>query len=147
MRLFVSGIAPQIQSLLIRLWDAYHFRVWGNRFRLSVHSYLRYRCLISSNLYNRRIRRVRYAQPLGGSGSISPCQDAVSTQATGTNMRTVETPSATGTRWRRTLSQLYRMIEAAETSPLGILYDRVLQLEQEVSALKRNLPIGSPERE
>jgi hypothetical protein len=30
---------------------------------------------------------------------------------------------------------------------MEILYDRVLQLEQEVSALKRNLPIASPERE
>ena len=62
-------------------------------------------------------------------------------------MRTVDTPSAAGTRWRRTLSQLYRIIEAAETSPSEILYDRVLQLEQEVSALKRNLPIASLERE
>jgi hypothetical protein len=58
-------------------------------------------------------------------------------------MRTAETPSAAGRGWRRTLSQLYRMIEAVETSPMEILYDRVLQLEQEVSALKRNLPIDS----
>jgi hypothetical protein len=58
-------------------------------------------------------------------------------------MRTAETPSAAGRGWRRTLSQLYRMIEAVETSPMEILYDRVLQLEQEVSALKRNLPTGS----
>ncbi|WP_334395529.1 hypothetical protein [Bradyrhizobium sp. AZCC 2289] len=42
-----------------------------------------------------------------------------------------------------TLSQLYRTIAAVETSPMEILYDRVLQLEQEVSALKRNLLIGS----
>jgi hypothetical protein len=58
-------------------------------------------------------------------------------------MRTVETPSAAGTGWRRTLGQFYRMIEAIETSPLESLYDRVLRLEQEISALKRNLPIGS----
>jgi polyhydroxyalkanoate synthesis regulator phasin len=58
-------------------------------------------------------------------------------------MRTVETPSAAGTGWRRALSQLYRMIEAAQTSPLESLYERVLRLEQEVSALKRNLPMGS----
>ena len=60
-------------------------------------------------------------------------------------MRTVETPSATSTGWRSSLSQLYRMIEGIETSPLESLYDRVLRLEQEVSALKRNLPIGSVE--
>ena len=54
-------------------------------------------------------------------------------------MRTLHKPSTTGTRWRRTLSQLYRMTEAAETSPLEILYDRVVLLEREVSALKRNL--------
>jgi hypothetical protein len=58
-------------------------------------------------------------------------------------MRTVETPSAVGTGWRRTLNQLYRTIAAVETSPMEILYDRVLQLEQEVSALKRSLLIGS----
>jgi hypothetical protein len=62
-------------------------------------------------------------------------------------MRTVETPPAAGKGWRNTLSQLYRMIEAAETSPLEILYDRVLRLEQEVSALKRNLPIDSLDHE
>jgi hypothetical protein len=78
---------------------------------------------------------------------VCPRQAAVSTQLAGANMRTVETPSAAGKGWRNTLSQLYRMIEAAETSSLEILYDRVLRLEQEVSALKRNLPIGSPERE
>jgi hypothetical protein len=61
-------------------------------------------------------------------------------------MRTAETPSASGRGWRRTLSRFYRMIEALETSPLEILYDRVLQLEQEVSALKRNLPIDPVER-
>ena len=72
-----------------------------------------------------------------------PCEDAVSTQLTGANMRTVETPSAAGRGWRRTLTQLYRAMAAVETSPMEILYDRVLQLEQEVSALKRNLPIGS----
>jgi len=71
----------------------------------------------------------------------------VSTQLTGANMRTVETPSAAGTGWRRTLSQLYRMIEAAQTSPLESLYERVLRLEQEVSALKRNLPMGSVDHE
>jgi hypothetical protein len=65
----------------------------------------------------------------------------------GTNMRTVETPSAAGTGWRRTLGQLYRTIAAVETSPMEILYDRVLQLEQEVSALKRNLLIGSVDHE
>ena len=58
-------------------------------------------------------------------------------------MRTVKTPTAVGIGWRRALSQLYRTIAAVETSPMEILYDRVLQLEQEVSALKRNLPIGS----
>ena len=62
-------------------------------------------------------------------------------------MRTVETPSAAGTGWRRTLSQLYRMIEAVETTPLESLYDRVLRLEQEVSALKRSSPIGSIDHE
>ena len=62
-------------------------------------------------------------------------------------MPTVETPSAVGRGWRRTLGQLYRMIEAAETSPMEILFERVLQLEQEVSALKRNLPIGSADHE
>ena len=62
-------------------------------------------------------------------------------------MRTVETPSAAGTGWRRTLGRFYRMIEAIETSPMEILYDRVLQLEQEVSALKRNLLIGSVDHE
>ncbi len=72
----------------------------------------------------------------------------------GTNMRTVETPSAAGTGWRRTLGQFYRMIEAIETSPLESLYDRVLRLddrvlrlEQEISALKRNLLIGSVDHE
>src|SRR5713101_7634886 len=49
---------------------------------------------------------------------------------------------AIGTGWRRTMSQLYRMIEAAQTSPLESLYERVSRLEQEVSALKRNLPMG-----
>jgi hypothetical protein len=58
-------------------------------------------------------------------------------------MRTVETTSAAGTRWRASLSRLYRTIEALETSPMESLFDRVLRLEQEVSALKRNLPIGS----
>ena len=62
-------------------------------------------------------------------------------------MRTVETPSAASKGWRRTLSQLYRTIEAVETSPLESLYDRVLRLEQEVSALKRNLPIGPVDHE
>src|SRR5882757_3328850 len=65
----------------------------------------------------------------------------------GTNMRTVETPSAAGTGWRRTLGQFYRMIEAIETSPLESHYDRVLRLEQEISALKRNLLIGSVDHE
>jgi len=58
-------------------------------------------------------------------------------------MRTVETPSASGTGLRGRLSRVYRMIEALETSPMESLYDRVLRLEQEVSALKRNLPSGS----
>jgi hypothetical protein len=62
-------------------------------------------------------------------------------------MRTVETPSAAGTGWRRTLGRFYRMIEAIETSPLESLYDRVLRLEQEISALKRNLPSGSVDHE
>jgi len=62
-------------------------------------------------------------------------------------MRTVETPSAVGTGWRSTLSQLYRTIAAVEMSPMEILYNRVLQLEQEVSALKRNLLIGSVDHE
>ena len=39
------------------------------------------------------------------------------------------------------------MIEAAETSPLESLYERVLRLEQQVSALKRNLPMGSVDHE
>src|SRR5260370_13284593 len=69
--------------------------------------------------------------------------DLVSTQLTGANMRTVETPSAAGTGWRGSLSRLYRMIEALETSPMESLYDRVLRLDPEGSALKRNLPIGS----
>jgi hypothetical protein len=69
------------------------------------------------------------------------------TQLTGANMRTVEMPSAAGIGWRRTLRQLYRLIEAVETSPMEILYDRVLLLEQEVSELKRNLPIGSVDDE
>ena len=86
---------------------------------------------------NRQIRRSRYGQLLRESRSF-----AVSIQLTGANMRTVETPSAGDTGWRRTLGQFYRMIEAIETSPLESLYDRVLRLEQEVSALKRNLPIG-----
>src|ERR1700757_3672570 len=76
---------------------------------------------------------------------VCPRQDAVSAQLIGANMRTVETPSALG--WRRTLSQLYRTIAAVETSPMEILFDRVLQLEQEVSALKRNLLIGSVDHE
>jgi len=38
-------------------------------------------------------------------------------------------------------------IEAAQTSPLESLYERVLRLEQEVSALKRNLPMGSADHE
>jgi hypothetical protein len=58
-------------------------------------------------------------------------------------MRTAETPSAAGRGWRRTLNRLYRIMAALETSPLEILYDRVLQLEQEVSALKRDLPTDS----
>jgi hypothetical protein len=58
-------------------------------------------------------------------------------------MRTVETLSAAGTGWRGSLSRLYRMIEALETSPMESLYDRVLRLEQEVSALKQYLPIGT----
>jgi hypothetical protein len=62
-------------------------------------------------------------------------------------MRTVETPSAAGTGWRRTLGQFYRMIEAIETSSLESLYDRVLRLEQEISALKRNLPISPVDHE
>jgi len=62
-------------------------------------------------------------------------------------MRTVETPSAAGTGWRRTLGQFYRMIEAIETSPLESLYYRFLRLEQDISALKRNLPIGSVDHE
>ena len=78
---------------------------------------------------------------------VCPRQDAVSTQLTGANMRTVETPSAVGTGWRSILSQLYRTIAAVETSPMEILYERVLQLEQEVSALKRNLLIGSVDHE
>src|SRR2546430_14826811 len=72
-----------------------------------------------------------------------PRQDAVSTQRTGANMRTVETPSAVGTGWRRTLSQLYRTIAAVETSPMEILYDRGLQLRKAGSGLQRNFPSGS----
>ena len=74
-------------------------------------------------------------------------QATASTPLTGANMGTAETPSAVGTGWRRTLSQLYRTIAAVEMSPMEILYDRVLQLEQEVSALKRNLLIGSVDHE
>ena len=74
-------------------------------------------------------------------------QATASTPLTGANMGTAETPSAVGTGWRRTLSQLYRMIEAAQTSPLESIYERVLRLEQEVSALKRNLPMGSLDHE
>ena len=73
---------------------------------------------------------------------VCPGQDAVATQLTGANMRTVEAPSAAGTGLRRRLSRLYRMIEALETSPMESLFDRVLRLEQEVSELKRNSPIG-----
>jgi hypothetical protein len=62
-------------------------------------------------------------------------------------MGTAETPSAVGTGWRRTLSQLYRTLAVVETSPMEILYDRVLRLEQEVSALKRNLLHGSVDHE
>ena len=66
-------------------------------------------------------------------------------------MRTAETPSAASRGWRSTLIRFYHMIEALETSleisPLESLYDRVLQLEQEVSALKRNLLIGSVDHE
>jgi hypothetical protein len=62
-------------------------------------------------------------------------------------MRTVETPSAASTGWRGSLSRLYQIIEALETSPMESLYDRILRLEQEVSVLKRNLPIGSVEHE
>ena len=62
-------------------------------------------------------------------------------------MRTEETPSAAGTGWRRTLNQLYRMIQALDTSPSEILHDRILRLEQEVSALKRNLPVDSVDHE
>src|SRR5258705_2651492 len=74
---------------------------------------------------------------------VCPRQDAVATQLTGTNMRTVETPSAVGTGWRGSLSRLYRMIEALEASPMESLYDRVLRLWHEASSLKRNFPIGS----
>ena len=77
---------------------------------------------------------------------VCPRRNDVPTQVTGVNMRTVETPSAAGTGWRRPLSQLYQMIEAVETSPLESLYDRVLQLEQEVSALKLNSLINSVDR-
>jgi hypothetical protein len=62
-------------------------------------------------------------------------------------MRTLETPSAASTGWRGSLSRFYRIIEALEASPMESLYDRILRLEQEVSALKRNLPIGSVELE
>ena len=62
-------------------------------------------------------------------------------------MRTEETPSVAGTGWRRTLNQLYRMIQGLETSPSEILHDRILRLEQEVSALKRNLPVDSVDHE
>jgi hypothetical protein len=78
---------------------------------------------------------------------VCPRQATVSTQLTGADMGTAETPSAVGTGWRRTLSQLYRTLAAVETSPMEILYDRVLRLEQEVSALKRNLLNGSMDHE
>ena len=65
-------------------------------------------------------------------------------------MQTAETPSAAGRGWRSTLIRFYHMIEALETSleisPLESLYDRVLQLEQEVSALKRNSLTDSVDR-
>ena len=78
---------------------------------------------------------------------VCPCQDAVATQLTGANMRTVETASAASTGWRGSLSRLYKIIEALETSPMESLYDRILRLDEEVSTLKRNLPIGSVEHE
>ncbi len=96
---------------------------------------------------NRQARRVRYGQFLRESRSIVRAGTPFLLSLRGTNMRTVETPSAAGTGWRRTLGQFYRMIEAIETSPLESLYDRVLRLEQEISALKRNLPIGSVDHE
>lgn len=81
---------------------------------------------------------------------VFPRQDAFSTQLTGANMGTAETPSAAGRGWRSTLVRFYHMIEALETSletsPLESLYDRVLQLEQEVSALKRNSLTDSVDR-
>src|SRR6266481_9259282 len=92
---------------------------------------------------NRQARRVRYGQFLRESRSIVRARTPFLLSLRGANMRTVETPSAAGTGWRRTLGQFYRTIAAIETSPMEILYDRVLQLEQEVSALKRNLLIGS----
>jgi hypothetical protein len=96
---------------------------------------------------NRQARRIRYGQFLRESRSIVRAGTPLLLSLRGTNMRTVETPSAAGTGWRRTLGQFYRMIEAIETSPLESLYDRVLRLEQEISALKRNLPIGSVDHE
>jgi hypothetical protein len=51
--------------------------------------------------------------------------------------------SAYGSEHANSRDAIGRLIEAVETSPMEILYDRVLQLEQEVSALKRNLPIDS----
>ena len=98
---------------------------------------------------NRQARRVRYGQFLRETRSIVRAMPGrrFYFSLRGANMRTVETPSAAGTGWRRTLGQFYRMIEAIETSPLESLYDRVLRLEQEISALKRNLPIGSVDHE
>ena len=58
-------------------------------------------------------------------------------------MRAVETLSAAGTGLRRAVNKFYQMIEGLETSPSEILYDRILRLEQEVSALKRNLRMDS----
>src|SRR5262249_29971841 len=98
-------------------------------------------------MVHRQIRQVGYGQSFARIALVCPCQNAVSVQLMGANMPTVETPSTAGTGWRRTLSQFYRMIEAIETSPLESLHDRVLRLEQEVSALKRNLPIDSVDNE
>ena len=118
----------------------------GDRFRLSVHSYLRYidveyhliGTIAEYGEYATRSSwadRVRLSVPGRRVHPGYGNEHANSRDAIGHRHKVAKDPKPT---W---------MIEAAETSPLEILYDRVLQLEQEVSALKRNFPIGSPERQ
>jgi polyhydroxyalkanoate synthesis regulator phasin len=41
-------------------------------------------------------------------------------------------------RWQRTLRSILQFAEAIETSPMEELFDRILRLEQDVAALKKN---------